>query len=413
MTFAYWAVLERQINMNKLNIKEYKTKAGEVRYILRGAYIGTDRLTGKQVKTDVRGRTKTGVKNELERLKSDFKKNGNTRGKQSLETFAEVAESFFELYKLQRKIGSIDQMRSNLDNYALPAFGKKKISKITTAQIQKKVIEWAKSAAQPLNGIKKRHAGKGKDYKLQLNVVSRIFQHALSLGIVENNPCQSVLVPNVKIEKAEKSIKFYTKSELSGLFSYVDNLPLNKWSSEYFKALLRVLVASGIRIGEAMALTWDDVDLNKQAVTISKTTVQRKIVQDTPKSNRSNRTITIDNKATSTLKRWYTFQKRHFMALGNPRQAQVFPTAKGTVMDYSHLTQRLKAYEAAAGLPILSFHGFRHSHASLCLNAGMSYKVIQERLGHSTLQMTMDLYSHLEPEKKNQELELFSKYANF
>lgn len=108
MNFAYWAVLERQINMNKLNIKEYKTKAGEVRYILRGAYIGTDRLTGKQIKTDVRGRTKTGVKNELERLKSDFKKNGNTRGKQSLETFAEVAESFFELYKLQRKTGSID-----------------------------------------------------------------------------------------------------------------------------------------------------------------------------------------------------------------------------------------------------------------------------------------------------------------
>ncbi|EUN33944.1 phage integrase family protein [Lactococcus cremoris subsp. cremoris HP] len=58
LTFAYWAVLERRINMNKLNIKEYKTKGGEIRYILRGAYIGTDVLTGKQVRTDVRGRTK-------------------------------------------------------------------------------------------------------------------------------------------------------------------------------------------------------------------------------------------------------------------------------------------------------------------------------------------------------------------
>lgn len=56
--------------MNKLNIKEYKTKAGEVRYVLRGAYIGTDRLTGKQIKTD--------VKNELKRLKTYFKKKGNT-----------------------------------------------------------------------------------------------------------------------------------------------------------------------------------------------------------------------------------------------------------------------------------------------------------------------------------------------
>ncbi|AFV51041.1 putative integrase [Lactococcus phage Q33] len=84
--------------MNKLNIKEYKTKAGEVRYILRGAYIGTDVLTGKQIKTDIRGRTKTGVKNELERLKNEFKKNGNTKGKESLETFGEVAESFFSTF---------------------------------------------------------------------------------------------------------------------------------------------------------------------------------------------------------------------------------------------------------------------------------------------------------------------------
>lgn len=94
--------------MNKLNIKEYKTKSGEVRYILRGAYIGTDVLTGKQVKTDIRGRTKTGVKNELERLKNNFKKNGNTKGKESLETFGEVAETF-ELYKLQQKLDQYDK----------------------------------------------------------------------------------------------------------------------------------------------------------------------------------------------------------------------------------------------------------------------------------------------------------------
>ncbi len=406
-------VLERRINMNKLNIKEYKTKGGEVRYILRGAYIGTDVLTGKQVKTDVRGRTKTGVKNELERLKNEFKKNGNTKGKVSLETFGEVAESFFELYKLQHKIGTIDQMRSNLDTYALPAFGNKRISKITTAQIQQQVIKWAKGAAAPLNGKHKRVSGQGKDYKLQLNVINRICQHALSLGIIETNPCQSVIVPQVKIEKSSKELKFYTKDELSQLFSYVESLESGQWSNEYFKALLRVLVATGVRIGEAMALSWSDIDLDNQTISVSKTTVQRVIIQDTPKTDKSNRVITIDSKAVLSLKRWYLFQKKHFMSLGKPQQKLVFPSYKGKVKDYNHVTKFLKDCEEAAGLPVLSFHGFRHSHASLCLNAGMSYKVIQERLGHSTLQMTMDLYSHLEPEKKNQELELFSKYANF
>ncbi len=65
---------KRRINMNKLNIKEYKTKSGEIRYILRGAYIGTDVLTGKQVRTDVRGRTKKDVKTKLQRLQNDLLK---------------------------------------------------------------------------------------------------------------------------------------------------------------------------------------------------------------------------------------------------------------------------------------------------------------------------------------------------
>lgn len=406
-------MLERRINMNKLNIKEYKTKAGEVRYILRGAYIGTDVLTGRQVKTDVRGRTKTGVKNELERLKNEFKRNGNTKGRESLETFGEVAESFFELYKLQRKIGSIDQMRSNLDNYALPAFGSKRISKITTAQIQQQVIKWGKNAAAPLDGKQKRITGHSKRYKLQFNIINRIFQHALSLGIVEINPCQSVIVPQVKLEKSNKELKFYTKDELSQLFSYVESLPSGQWSNEYFKALLRVLVATGVRIGEAMALSWSDIDLENQTISVSKTTVRRFQIQDTPKSNKSNRVITMNDKAVSILKSWFFFQKKHFMKLGNPQQNLVFPKIEGGVMDYHNLIYKMNNIIKDAELPLLSFHGFRHSHASLCLNAGMSYKVIQERLGHSKLQLTMDLYSHLESKKKNKELELFTKYANF
>ncbi|MGF2009092.1 tyrosine-type recombinase/integrase [Lactococcus lactis] len=399
--------------MNKLNIKEYKTKAGEVRYILRGAYIGTDMQTGKQVKTDVRGRTKKGVKNELERLKNEFKRNGYTKGRKSLDTFGEVAESFFELYKLQRKIGSIDQMRSNLDNYALPAFGSKRISKITTAQIQQQVIKWGKNAAAPLDGKQKRTTGHSKRYKLQFNIINRIFQHAFSLGIVEINPCQPVIVPQVTLEKSNKELKFYTKDELSQLFSYVESLPSGKWSNEYFKALLRVLVATGVRIGEAMALSWSDIDLENQTISVSKTTVRRFQIQDTPKSNKSNRIITMNDKAVSILKTWFFLQKKHFMKLGNPQQNLVFPKIEGGVMDYHNLIYKLNNIIKDAKLPLLSFHAFRHSHASLCLNSGMSYKVIQERLGHSKLQLTMDLYSHLEPEKKNKELELFNKYANF
>lgn len=74
--------------MNKLNIKEYKTKSGEVRYILRGAYIGTDVLTGKQLRTSITGRTKKDVKTKLQRLQNVFIKNGCMKKEKQLKTFA-------------------------------------------------------------------------------------------------------------------------------------------------------------------------------------------------------------------------------------------------------------------------------------------------------------------------------------
>lgn len=395
------------------NIKSYQTKKGEIRFILRGAYVGTDSLTGKQIKTDIRGRTKKAVDTKLQQLQNDFIKNGSTQKKVELKTFKEVAENWFDLYKLQFKIGSIDQMRSNLDTYALPAFGEMRIAKITTAQIQQQVIKWAKNATVPLEGKVKRKKGSGKDYKLQFNVITRIFRHALSLGLIENSPCLSVIVPQVKIEESHKELKFYAKEELKQLFSSLESLPKGKWSNEYFHALLRILVSSGLRIGEAMALYWSDIDFDNKTVSVSKTTTQRTFIQDSPKTKRSTRIVSLDDKAIMTLKRWYLYHKKYFMALGNPQQPLVFPTFKGNVMDYNHLKKRLTTIETKAGLKPLSFHGFRHSHASLCLNSGMTYKVIQERLGHSSLQMTMDLYSHLEPEKTNKELELFANYASF
>lgn len=399
--------------MNKLNIKEYQTKAGAKRYILRGAYIGTDANTGKQIKTDIRSRTKTGVKLEFERQKAEFKKNGSSKRTVSNKLFSEVAESFFSIYQLERKAGSIRQMRSTLDTYILPSFGKKQISKITTSMLQKQVIEWSKIASAPINGARKRKVGSSKDYKLHLNVISRIFKHAISLGLVESNPCQTVIVPKVKIEKTKREINFYTKEELSSLFSTLERKNRHNWSDEYLNALLRLLIASGIRIGEAIALYWSDIDFENSTVSISKTTVSHHLIQDSPKTNKSNRTIKIDSKAIETMHHWFIFQKQHFMKLGNPQQYLVFPTSRGTVRNYTDLRNSLIIAENSAGIKLLSFHAFRHSHASLCINSGMTYKVIQERLGHSTLQMTIDLYSHLENEKKEKELELFANYANF
>lgn len=101
------------------------------------------------------------------------------------------------------------------------------------------------------------------------------------------------------------------------------------------------------------------------------------------------------------------------LKLGSPNQQLVFPTSSGSVLDYQRLRKPLQQTFKVAGLHDIGFHGFRHSHASLLLNAGVSYKEIQTRLGHASIKMTMDIYSHLEQEKEVEAVELFSKYANF
>ncbi len=398
--------------MNKLNIKEYKTKGGEVRYILRGAYIGTDVLTGKQVRTDIRGRTKKDVKNKLQRLQNDFIKNDCVKKEKQLKTFAEITEAWFDTYQHTVKIHSIEIMRSNLNRYILPAFGTTKIDKLTTAQIQLQINKWAKNASSPLNGAKRRSKGNAKGYKLLLNITNRIFKYAISIGLVSFNPCLTVIVPNIKMEATEREIKHFNKEQLKAYFEYMDSLSTT-WTNNELKTICRLLVASGLRIGEATALSWSDIDFDKQTISVSKTTTGHQTIQDTPKTKHSKRVVIIDSKVVSHLQRWHLYQKSYFLKLGQPNQSLIFPTNQGKILDYQRLRKSLQATFEATKLHDIGFHGFRHSHASLLLNAGVSYKEIQTRLGHASIKMTMDIYSHLEKEKESEAVELFAKYANF
>ena len=86
------------------------------------------------------------------------------------------------------------------------------------------------------------------------------------------------------------------------------------------------------------------------------------------------------------------------MSIGKVKQELVFPNRTGGVLDYQTMRPFLIKWLRACQLPQVGFHGFRHSHASLLLNADVPYKEIQERLGHASIKMTMDTYSHLSKE---------------
>ena len=393
----------------KLNIQEYYTKNRKLRYILRGHYIGINPETGKPVKTDIRGDSKGEIRRKLDQLQTTFKKNGRLKKVESFENFAGLAESWFSNFKVSVKPRTVEIMRGRLDIYILPAFGDKIISAITPVMVQEQVNKWAFNAAQPVGdniiyeGSRHRARGKGASYKIYFNIVNRIFKYAVSLGLAESNPCLNVVVPKMRLESTERETKYFNQKQLKTFFGYQGELSKEPYTTELLRAVCRLLVASGMRIGETMALTWSDIDFDSGKITLSE-----KITKTSKK-----RVVIIDRKTLNCLESWHLKERQHFLKLRRPNIKLIFPTKTGKEMDYQTLRPFLLKWFEACDLPNIGFHGFRHTHASLLLNAGVSYKEIQARLGHASIKMTMDIYSHLEDEKQGQAVQIYENISNF
>ncbi|HDR6755647.1 TPA: site-specific integrase [Bacillus cereus] len=395
--------------MKKLNIQEYTTKTGKKGYILKGAYIGVDSLTGKQKRTTIKGSTKKEVKLKLERMLIEFKRNGNTAKRESDKIFDEFALEWFDRHKLTLKANTIEFTDNILHHYLIPQFKGIKISKITSAMIQEAIYLWQANANQSLNGKKRRKRGHSAKIYDFVRTLKTIFKHAVTSGIIENNPCDKVIIPKIKLESTDKEIKYFTKEELNTFFDYMETLPKGVFKNEYMLALTHLLAFGGLRVGEAMALYWSDFDFEAGTVSISKNT-KNSTIQDSTKTEKGTRVILLDPNTTQKLKHWEMVCKRAMLKIGNSAQPLVFPQVKGGVQDYKGLYYQLRKHFKGAKLPDISFHGFRHTHASLLFSAGVSPKEAQDRLGHANIATTLNIYTHVSKENKVNALDKLEKY---
>ncbi|ANS47588.1 hypothetical protein BM86_11815 [Bacillus thuringiensis] len=397
--------------MTKLNIQEYTTKAGEKGYILKGAYIGVDSLTGKQKRTSIRGRTKTEVKLKFDRKRREFEANGNTTKRASDTTFEDFAVMWFDRHKLTIKPNTVQFTETILNIYLIPQFKGIKISKVTSAMIQEAVHKWQANASQPLNGRKRRKKGHSCKVDVFVRTLKAIFNHAIANGLIENNPCNNIIVPKIKLESTDKEIKFFTKQELDTFLEHMNKLPKNNFRNERMLSLTHLLAFSGLRVGEAMALTWEDIDFEAGTLSVSKTAVNSTI-QESVKSDKGNRVVLIDPKTLDVLKHWKTVCKRFMLRLGNGAQPLVFPHIRGGVQDYKGLHYSLEKHCKRANVPYIGFHGFRHTHASMLFSAGATPKEAQDRLGHANIATTMNIYTHLTKENRVNVLDKLEKYIS-
>ena len=374
---------------NTMQIKQITKKDGSIVY-RANVYLGVDKVTGKDVKTSITGRTKKEVKQKTKEAEITFLQNGSTRFQASnITTYKELASLWWESYKHTVKPNTQLNVRRLLDNHILPLFGSYKLDKLTTPLIQNVVNKLA-------DKTNKGEEGAFLYYDSLHALNKRILQYGVVMQAIPFNPAREVILPRNTQKAKRQKVKHFDNEELKKFLGYLDNLDLNRFRYCYENTLYKFLLATGCRINEALALSWSDIDLDNAVVHITKT-LNYKQETNSPKSKTSLRDIDIDQATVSMLKQYKRRQVQEAWQIGRS-ETVVFSDFIHEYPNNRTLQTRLRTHFKRAKVTNIGFHGFRHTHASLLLNSGIPYKELQHRLGHSTLSMTMDVYSHLSKE---------------
>jgi integrase len=259
--------------------------------------------------------------------------------------------------------------------YLVPELGHVRLQALDTATVE-----------QSLN---KLVAGRSaKTVRNVHGVLSKALTDAQRWRLVSRNTASGALLPRLE----RRPPRAWTTEQTTRFLTHVEHDRLGP--------LWRFLVVSGVRRGEALGLRWRDVDLAASKVTITRTrTIIVGGVADGPtKSAAGARTIVLDTQTVSTLRGWRREQRAEYLRLGvRPDHDLVFTAASGEGLRPNRVTIRFGALCDELGLPRVGVHGLRHSAATFMIGAGVSPKLVAQRLGHANPSITLGVYSHVMP----------------
>lgn len=362
-------------------------------------YLGVDPLTGKQVNINKGGfNTKKEANNYLRKAILDLE---NSKylvvKKEKKNTYQEAYEEWVEIYRNNVKESTLHKTMVVFRDHILPKFGKYKIDLISINSLQKQAYEW--------------HS-KYKNYKKMINYTFAIFNYAFRMGYISSNPKDKFIMPKKVQEQQDEDLKYYTREELITLFKYLEKDATNEWFTFF-----RLLAYTGIRKGECLALTWNDIDFKNNTLTVNKTISvglnNKQIIQD-PKSFNSFRTISIDTNTMTILKKWKTEQASMLLKFGhnsmNKNQLLFSTASRNKMYTLSKPRTILKKVCDKNNFKFIHIHGFRHTHASLLFESGVTMESVKERLGHSDIQTTVNIYTHITQKNKDKTAKKFANY---
>lgn len=271
---------------------------------------------------------------------------------------------------------TFDSYAGNVRNHVVPRLGSMPLQQLTPSMLNSLYAELGERLSP--RTVRYIHA-----------ILRRAFADAVKWNRLARNPVDPADPPSPRAGGA-RAMRTWSSSELARFLESVRN--------DRLFACWRFLAMTGCRRGEALGLRWRDLDLNNGRATIIQTVVGNCIPSET-KTDRSRRTIALDDATVVALRQHRKAQNEERLLLGASYKANelAFCREDGSPMWPRSLTRSFARLVETAGLPRIRLHNLRHTYATLALQAGVHPKVVQERLGHATISITLDVYSHAIP----------------
>lgn len=327
--------------------------------------------------------TKRDAEQELHRLVHSFAQGSYVDPHKV--TVGEFLDQWLAAYAKGNVSGkTFERYQQIVRNDLTPALGSILLAKLQPMQIQS---YYTKALA---SGRKDGRGGLAPKTVIQYHRILReALQHAVKWRLLAINPCTLVEPPKVQ----PKEIRVLDSAEAASLLRMVQGKRL------YYPIL--VGLSTGMRRGEVYALRWKNVDLHKGLLRVVESLEQTKsgLIFKTPKSAKGRRSIALSPVVVQELRRHKREQTTHRLALGPVYQNNdlVFPRADGTPWPPNQVSTLFKHLVRGTALEWANLHTLRHTHATDLLREGIHPKVVSEQLGHSTVALTLDVYSHVMP----------------
>lgn len=296
-------------------------------------------------------------------------------------SFESLCDLYFEDLSHRLRENTMITKKYIIKDKILPYFGEIEVGKITPILIRK----WQNKLMSKKNEKTNKVYSQTYIKTINNNLVA-ILNYAVKYHSLQENPCHKAGSIG---KKQAGEMNVWTVGEFEKFIKELEHKPISFLG-------FYILFWTGIRIGELLALTVGDINLDTRMIRVNKSyqRINKKDVITEPKTPKGNRMIPITAKLANVI-------EKYFSMMYNPKEEDRI--IEGTKYRFEH---DIKNYCIKSGVQKIRIHDLRHSHASVLINLGVSPLAIAKRLGHEKIETTLNIYSHLYPEKEKNMIDL-------